>query len=300
MLQTVRPSGLALPPGLIMPERKIAAPMGGGMQSLDGFGRLPFYGGAGGDGSLSDVVSSCVFDLDATQSGSYSGSGQTWANLCTVPADGELQTAYDWVRGVNGSGGTDDPTFNGTAGTAGAYWSLDGGDWFTNLNTTTPFIRSIHKTSGDYNFTIVMCVRFPTSGFGSFWGTAQTTGSQGVHLFVSGTSAIIQHLNGATFANTTRTVTTGVDCFFAISWNFTTPSGKSAYNARTFSSFTLNRNTTTTNSDSNLYIGRTNGANIMPNTTRIKAISVFNTMLSDGELGSVCDAYNARHGVTYA
>src|SRR5574343_994393 len=101
-----------------------------------------------GDGSLSDVIASAVFDLDATQAASYPGSGTTWSNLVTAPADGSAQTAYDFYRG-DGSTSTTYPTFNGTPGSAAAYWSFDGGDLFdlkSGANTT--FLKNAHKSAG--------------------------------------------------------------------------------------------------------------------------------------------------------
>jgi hypothetical protein len=60
-------------------------------------------GGARSYNALGSLVSSCVFDLDATIAASYSGSGQTWSNLETTPADSEAQTAYDFYLGADSS-----------------------------------------------------------------------------------------------------------------------------------------------------------------------------------------------------
>ncbi len=102
---------------------------------------------AGGGSYLDGVVTSAVCELDATVSDSYSGSGQTWANLVASPADGSAQADYDFTLGANDTASTDDPTFTGTAGDSGAYWSVDSGDNFTLAGDNTAFINSLHKGS---------------------------------------------------------------------------------------------------------------------------------------------------------
>lgn len=99
------------------------------------------------------IESSCVFDLDATISASYSGSGTTWANYEDSPADGSGQTAYDMQTG-DGATGTTYPTFNGSAGDAAAYWSFDGGDYFSIIAGMTSFAQDLHKTTGGTDFWI--------------------------------------------------------------------------------------------------------------------------------------------------
>ena len=69
--------------------------------------------------------------LDAGDIRSTDGSSQTWT---------DLSGTANFVRGATGSAGADDPTFNGTAGSANdtTYWSFDGGDQFTSGNVTYP------------------------------------------------------------------------------------------------------------------------------------------------------------------
>ena len=113
---------------------------------------------ASGDGSLADVIDSVVFDLDATQSASYSGSGTTWANLVTAPADGSAQTAYDFYTG-DGATSTTYPAFNGSAGSSAAYWSFDGGDYFgIKSGANTAFLNSLQKTTGGTDWWISLAI----------------------------------------------------------------------------------------------------------------------------------------------
>lgn len=79
--------------------------------------------------------------LDAGDVNSYS-SGQTWSD---VSGGG-----YHFFRGVDGSSGTDDPTFAGTVGNpATAEWTFDGGDFFKNNTVAGDFnsdvVNAFHK-----------------------------------------------------------------------------------------------------------------------------------------------------------
>lgn len=101
-----------------------------------------------------------VWDLDATQSASYSGSGTTWHNLVTNPADGSSQSTYDFT--IHGT-----PTFTGGAGTSGAYFAMDGASYFEIAGGNTQFIKDMHKvfpdpvqTYGTVNsFTLILAFR---------------------------------------------------------------------------------------------------------------------------------------------
>lgn len=105
---------------------------------------------AGGGGSYLDgTLSSTEFELIAEDSASYDTGvdGQKWFNVITSPASGASQSDYDFYRGATSSATTDDPTFNGSVGTAGAYWTFDGGDFFKLVGANTTFAKGLHKSS---------------------------------------------------------------------------------------------------------------------------------------------------------
>lgn len=72
-----------------------------------------------------------VLCLDAGDSDSYGGSGQTWADLSGQGNDYQL--------GAGSGSGSDDPTFNGSAGglSDAEYFSFDGGDFFSPVSATS-------------------------------------------------------------------------------------------------------------------------------------------------------------------
>ena len=125
---------------------------------------------------LQTTVASTVFELDATRSDSTDGSSQTWSNRTAVPADSAAQTDYDFYRGANSTATTDDPTFNGSAGSAAAYWSFDGGDFFSlKSGANTTFLNNLHKTTGGADFWIAIACYVPNSGNGGFINTRSTS-----------------------------------------------------------------------------------------------------------------------------
>ena len=163
---------------------------------------------------LDGVLPSTVFDLDATITASYPGSGVTWANLAT-PADGSAKTAYDFYRG-DGATSTTYPTFNGTAGSAAAYWSFDGGDNFRlKSGTNTDFFNNLHKTTGGTNFWVAVAFNIndgsltnseflfsslstPSSAYNGL--ALRTLSSENLSLFQSGeTLSSVSSTTGATF-----------------------------------------------------------------------------------------------------
>lgn len=134
-----------------------------------GFNRPVIAAAPSGDGSLSDVVASTVFDLDATQSASYGGSGTTWANLATAPADGEVQSAYNVTNGGW--------AFTGTAGDPAAYWVVDTINRGFTLASNTAFANALHKTTGGTSWWMAFAVQTPSAGQLRFLGTAPNSGT---------------------------------------------------------------------------------------------------------------------------
>lgn len=292
--------------GIVRPSPAQIAALTGGFQHLDGMGRGRKYGsggGGGGDGSLHDVDSSCVYDLDATESASYGGSGQVWNNLVTSPADGSAQSVYNYNRGASSSSSTDDPTFNGTAGDNAAYWSTDGGDKFTSANGSTPtFINNLAKSSSADPCTVLITLSHANNQY-SAWGTSSYPG-YGISIqFYAGTWYIDRYYGSSydrvSFSDASSYATRRV---LAVAFNVRTGTCtyKRALNSRTFSSpSTFGSGTDNTNATNNAQILSTGSALADPN-SRIYSVAVFNTMLSDSALSGCIDALNARHGVTYA
>ena len=92
------------------------------------------------------LTSGIQYALDAGDSNSYSGTGQSW-----LDTSGNEQ---DFFRGADGSASTDDPTFNGTAGGLSdtEYWSFDGGDFFRYDSAQETWMDNLHKNNARFAF----------------------------------------------------------------------------------------------------------------------------------------------------
>lgn len=161
----------------------VALILAAGLARADGF---LFYGNSTPRCQPLGVgVTTTVFDLDATCTSSYGGSGQTWANLETTPADSSAQSAYDFYRGNTVSATTDDPTFNGTPDTAAAYFSVDGGDYFSLASgTNTTFLHNLHDTTSGGGFWISFCGNIASSaGNSPMFHTKTSTSDTGFGFY---------------------------------------------------------------------------------------------------------------------
>lgn len=254
-------------------------------------------------------IPTAVFELDAGNSSSYSGSGQTWANIVTSPADGSAQTDYDFYRGITGSSQSSDPTFNGSAGanTSAEYWSFDGGDFFNKITTNGTFINSLHKDSAV--FTWYGFLKTPTSLSGGnchlFGTNGGGTSGKGLSLYLqsggtmtllvsdnSGGAALNKSTSSSFFSDATNhflavsyNEATGVGMFYrngpggkstaAISGTYTSPSSASAdYDLQLFAAG--------------------NSAGISPTGARLWRTGMFNVSLSELQLDALYNRYSTK------
>jgi len=257
----------------------------------------------GGSGYLDDVISSVVADLDATISASYSGSGQTWANLIAAPADSAAQTDYDFWLGADGTADTLDPTFTGSAGSASAYWSFDGSDRFTHKTDTT-LIDNLHKTAGD-DFWLAITLNIPVSSGNRGLFATKTTGTTtaGFYLLL-GTDDDIdfrQYAGGtAILDNAGATVTESADVIIITSFNRTTNKGRYWVSTTTAVENNVTFDTGTTDKNGSLTIGSNpNGSQALPAGSKVYSVAIGNEFLDDTKAGDIIAHLEARHGRDY-
>ncbi|HEY1021179.1 MAG TPA: hypothetical protein VGE06_02645, partial [Flavisolibacter sp.] len=157
------------------------------------------------DPSLKGVVASCVFDLDATKAASYPGTGQVWKNIVPAPADGAIQSAYDFTFGLTGGASTDDAAFTGSAGSASAYFSLDGGDLFR-IPAMTAFLKNLQKTTGSSDWWWGFAFQYASNGSSqTFFGTRTSASTVGISLQISAAHQVQLGMRGDT-ANATTSI----------------------------------------------------------------------------------------------
>lgn len=254
--------------------------------------------------TMASILTSAIFDLDATILASFDGTSQTWANLIGAPADGAAQTDYDFYRGADVTATTDDPAFNGSAGSPSAYFSFDGGDRFSiKSGSNTSFLNNLHKTTGGSDWTCVAAVYTPGISGNGIVNTQSATGDVGLRAFVT-SAELLQVTQRGDTANATAnssptaiSVTTPVIVGFGHSHS--TNKTKFWVNSGTGIEVSHTYNATTASAVQPATIGWIPNAIPAENGFRLYAISMFNAYLSDGNMASLIAAYNARHGRTY-
>lgn len=256
-------------------------------------------------GSLKDIVSSCVMDLDVTLSAS-ADSGQRWRNLVQTPADGSAQSAYDVSLGASSGASTDDPTFNGTVGAKNAYWAFDGGDFFQ-IPANTTFLNSLHKTTGGQAFWVACAFRykdtasgtnpaiFATSGAGIVGISLRLTGSlDKPQISQRGETALVDSTSGSL-----PLLVDGQDYVIIVS----VPAGggnvKWYINSVTPVTETITYNAATANAGFPMRLAHNNAVASFPNGSRMYAFAMGNAVLSDPEAAAIIGEYEKRHILDY-
>jgi len=265
---------------------------------------------------LQDTVASTVFELDATRSDSTDGSSQTWSNRTAAPADSAAQTDYDFYRGANSTATTDDPTFNGSAGSTAAYWSFDGGDFFSlKSGTNTTFLNNLHKTTGGADWWAAFVVYLAGNG-GALLNTRSTSSStvEGVYcnLGTTGTAlnasldgfAVLHSQRGdsaAVSANTTSTstgLTGGVPVLYVVSHKHSTNETFIYSNGEKYT-YSHTYNSTTDSAGLAMQIGQSIAGAKLTSDTRLYSVAMGNTAVTDGIEAAIRAYFEAAHSRSY-
>lgn len=259
-----------------------------------------------GDGSLADVIASAVFDLDATIAASYPGTGTTWSNLVTAPADGSAQTAYDFLTG-DGATSTTYPTFNGSAGSAAAYWGFDGGDYFLlKSGVNTNFLRDLQKTTGgsDWWFAATIKVQAGTIIQGLFGNRTTTSTSIGVAVWLTASEFLQAPQSNGTQVVASRTGAFVDDNIYVVlvSHSHSTNATRFWVNSVTAQEVSQTYNTTTTDAArvARLFgISGSGGQGPLNLGTETYSAAMGNEYLDDTKAAAIIAALEARHGRDY-
>jgi hypothetical protein len=117
--------------------------------------------------------------LDAGDSASYSGTGQSWLDTSG--------NGHDFFRGTTSGSQASDPTFNGTAGarTAANYWLFDGGDIFTYYTTNETWMQNLHKNNAAFSFAAWMYAVDSAINHGVFATAQDDTTETGVVAYLN-------------------------------------------------------------------------------------------------------------------
>jgi hypothetical protein len=260
--------------------------------------------------TLDSVVSGVVFELDVALTASYAGTGTRWSNLTASPADGSLQTDYDFVA-ISAAGM---PTFVETSSRASSYFEFGNNTAMViETSTNTDFIRTLHSNFSEklwmmyvfqYTSTVWEVVRpyFSTRGLSGAErpGISMQTQTQRPRLQIS-TSTVN---NNALPVTNAAVGTTGIH---AMTWvKFNKAEAVSSldlyYNSRTLTSSipigTLG--TTTTSCFGLAHIGATADRDYFATSNmRLMHISMGIGHVSAPQVSAIFDVLEARHGRIY-
>ena len=146
--------------------------------------------------------------LDAGDSSSYA-SGQSWLD--------RSGGGYDFFLGATSGSEASDPTFNGTAGTIGAYWSFDGGDYFKYDSANETWMENLHKDNA--KFSIATWIYIGTAATVQYFcgNAGSAAGHTGIRFgYTASNQSLLEILNNG--ANPLAQFTTAT--FGAGAWTF--------------------------------------------------------------------------------
>lgn len=255
---------------------------------------------------LDSILPSAVFDVDATLSDSYPGSGQVWFNLVTTPSGGSPRAAFDYTMGTSNSVAADDPTFVGVPDDIGAYWSLDGGDGFRGIASLYEYTGRLSTTTTGPDFTVVSALRFQSSALDQriFATQSNAAFSRGISVGVGSDNKLYLSQYGDSAAvqvalNTT--LTPGVDYLCIVACEKATNKVRFWLNNRTGTELSFTMNATSYDSLTHAAIGaRSAGtAEFLASGTRLYHVALLNGAIGNSDAAKIFNHLNARHGRVY-
>ena len=271
------------------------------MRAKLGLGLEDGTGSAGAASTyLDSVLDSVVFELDATQTDSYPGSGSSWLNLIASPADGETQATYDFPFS-----GT--PVFNGTPGDTGAYWGITTGNRFQ-LSSNTTFTGNLHKVAsvGPFWIAATFYAIDATWGGGVIVSTKNSTGNGlGVTAYLLGSRSL-------SYNQSSGAAGTGFNSGFGslaapgeelVIMSFDPANEVATYwiNSTTGTGVAFVYTVTTNAAEGAFTIGEltTSGTPLVSSDWRLRTVACGNEYLDDTKVASLVSNWEARHGRDY-
>ncbi|BCJ91759.1 hypothetical protein IZ6_24940 [Terrihabitans soli] len=231
--------------------------------------------------------------LDASDSASQSlSTNQQWND---VSGNG-----HHFNRGTTSASNSTDPTFNGTVGALGAYYSFDGGDYFTAVSSTT-FANAYSQDNAV--FTIIAQIFFTSGSSGSqqriTGNSTASSGSRGISFQKNGTTNLIEYncktasAGWTSFLGTAATLNAWNVCIVSV--NEAGGANASHFNINgTITAF--NANVASNAGTANLAIGNApdaSGSAVLLNGSRLSCLGIVDRALSQSETARIA-AYMAK------
>ncbi len=264
-------------------------------------------GAPSGDGTIKDILSGAVFELQASDVLCDSGSDTTVHNLIKAPFDGLAQTDWDFWKGTASGADAKDPTFTGTPGAPGAYWLCDGGDQFFSAygGTTQPWLQRLVRTDEPHVFMAWFVGQVPNAGITQHLMGYNAIGTTTGWRFSVTTSGVMQvNIANSTSGFNTTYGTAGdvpwdTPFFTAMVIDTVAQTLKFVIDGTSFGSKALTAYTCTTDATTSMGIATAVQAasNMIGNTGRVYACGMSDGDCSDAQLAQIATYLTARTGV---
>lgn len=240
-----------------------------------------------------DPIDGALFDLDATCTESYSGSGQTWSNIVA-------DTDYDFYLGVDGTAdGITDPVFTGSADSEDAYFLLNGNnDLFTQIDSTLgTMLQKCHRSDSDPCWVAAVYQSQDITNNYGIMGNGATAGLKGWR-WDRLTSNLTFGVNSDTNQSNDSGVATGqgIEHIIIMTWDPSLATNGACVwvNSTTKTCFNHNMGTNTTDVTSAFTLADSALGN-MRNLFRIYAFSGGQAFLDDADALAIMEKYQTRH-----
>lgn len=264
--------------------------------------------------AMDKVLSGTVLDMSAS-CGFYTG--QKWYNQAASPATAETQVYYNFLVGDTASVTATDPTFTGSANTAGSYWSLDGGDKFYHQAAAVPpstFFTKQHRSDVSVTWSVWIAFRFVQNDATQFFiGNSGSSANAGWGIQSASTENVGYRRNDGTTLNDTATLhgnsslVNGADYLLIFTVNTNTGAWESwlyssgttlANTTGTLNAVTLTALNNTSDTEGRMAIGTAgSSSSLVPNGTRIYEAGFTNDTMTDANAARLEAIIEQRTGL---
>ena len=248
--------------------------------------------GFGGGGRLKlisilrslNLTSGLLFCLDAGDSDSYSGTGQTWNDVSG--------SANHFNRGTTSGSDSTDPTFNGSAGalSESEYFSSDGGDFFRLASGT--FDDGWSQNNGAYTFLVVAWPDSFAANVSLFGNCSNASRHDGTTAYFNTSEKVSHNIDTADAAgtstnNSTASAVAQKPNLVIVGWDEATPTGKIKLNANALQTPSWSASTLTNAAGTLEILASGAGQNIAPASTRVYMAAAWSSLLSDASIDAL-------------
>lgn len=263
---------------------------------------------ASGGGSSCATLSNEEFHLSAANTSSWDTGDTSWFNLTASPFSGASQSDYDFFLGTDATSETEDPTFTGTPGSAGAYFDFTRADGeYMELelgSTSTTFLKNLHQASNTQDWTLAVAIQSGISSSGQYYtftnGFGSTSIQYGFQYHYRGNDtgrAQFKNDSDTETATTSNTVAENDDAVFILSYDVSENTLTIWMDDQTPEDFTVDP----TNSDDPVLTPTIGGMGDGNNTFegRIYGVKMYGEYMDDDKANQIIHDFEVEHNIDF-